>query len=70
MKPRWWKAAVVLASVVILVGTGYISWRHFGLHHFPERSCSPYCHLRISPAIPIRRGPGLCAVFFPISSSR
>src|SRR6266849_3309355 len=28
MKPRWWKAAVVLASVVILVGAGYISWRH------------------------------------------
>src|SRR5271168_408444 len=29
MKPHWWKAAVVLGSVVILVGTGYISWRHF-----------------------------------------
>jgi TolB-like protein/DNA-binding winged helix-turn-helix (wHTH) protein len=26
---RWWKAAVALASVVILVCTGYISWRHF-----------------------------------------
>jgi TolB-like protein/DNA-binding winged helix-turn-helix (wHTH) protein len=29
MKPHWWKAALVLASAVILVGTGYISWRHF-----------------------------------------
>jgi TolB-like protein/DNA-binding winged helix-turn-helix (wHTH) protein/Flp pilus assembly protein TadD len=29
MKPHWWKAAVVLASVVILVGAGYMSWRHF-----------------------------------------
>jgi DNA-binding winged helix-turn-helix (wHTH) protein len=29
MKPQWWKAAVALASVVILVGAGYISWRHF-----------------------------------------
>jgi TolB-like protein/DNA-binding winged helix-turn-helix (wHTH) protein len=25
----WWKAAVALASVVILAGAGYISWRHF-----------------------------------------
>jgi len=29
MKPNWSKAAVVLASVVILVGAGYLSWRHF-----------------------------------------
>ena len=29
MKPHWWKAALVLSSVVILVGAGYISWRHF-----------------------------------------
>jgi len=29
MKPHWWKAGLVLASAVILVGTGYISWRHF-----------------------------------------
>jgi len=29
MKPHSWKAAVVLASVVILAGAGYISWRHF-----------------------------------------
>src|ERR1700690_206110 len=29
VKPRWWKAAFVAASVVILVGAGYISWRHF-----------------------------------------
>src|SRR6266851_7655212 len=26
---HWWKAAVALASVVILVGAGYIYWRHF-----------------------------------------
>src|SRR5229473_8687874 len=26
---HWWKAAVALASVVILVGAGYITWRHF-----------------------------------------
>jgi hypothetical protein len=29
MKPHWWKAALVLTSVVILVGAGYISGRHF-----------------------------------------
>src|SRR6202051_3023990 len=29
MKLPWWKAAVALALVVILVGAGYISWRHF-----------------------------------------
>jgi TolB-like protein/DNA-binding winged helix-turn-helix (wHTH) protein/lipoprotein NlpI len=29
LKPRWRKAAVVLGSAVILVGGGYISWRHF-----------------------------------------
>jgi len=29
IKPRWRKAAVVLGSAVILVGGGYISWRHF-----------------------------------------
>src|SRR5882757_6411809 len=28
-KPRWWKTAVVLASVVISAGAGYMSWRHF-----------------------------------------
>jgi len=28
-KPRWSKAAVLLASAVILVGAGYMSWRHF-----------------------------------------
>ncbi|MGC1416429.1 MAG: tetratricopeptide repeat protein [Candidatus Acidiferrum sp.] len=26
---RWWKTALVLASAVILVGAGYMSWRHF-----------------------------------------
>ena len=29
VKPHWWKAAVLLASVVILAGSGYMSWRHF-----------------------------------------
>jgi len=29
VKPHWWKAALVLASAVILVTAGYISWRHF-----------------------------------------
>src|SRR6201993_455205 len=29
VKPHWWKAALLLASAVILVGAGYISWRHF-----------------------------------------
>src|SRR3954468_747873 len=27
MKLHWWKVAVVLATVVILVGAGYFSWR-------------------------------------------
>jgi TolB-like protein/DNA-binding winged helix-turn-helix (wHTH) protein/cytochrome c-type biogenesis protein CcmH/NrfG len=29
MKPHWWKSAIALASVVILAGVGYITWRHF-----------------------------------------
>src|SRR6266704_2209602 len=29
LKTHWWKAALVLMSAVILVGAGYISWRHF-----------------------------------------
>ena len=29
MRSPWWKTAVVLASVVILGGAGYTSWRHF-----------------------------------------
>jgi TolB-like protein/DNA-binding winged helix-turn-helix (wHTH) protein/Tfp pilus assembly protein PilF len=29
IKPRWWKTALVAVSAVILVGAGYISWRHF-----------------------------------------
>jgi TolB-like protein/DNA-binding winged helix-turn-helix (wHTH) protein/Tfp pilus assembly protein PilF len=28
INPHSWKAAIVLASVVIVVGAGYISWRH------------------------------------------
>src|SRR5260370_4266937 len=30
IKPRWWKAALVLASAVILLVVGYMYWRHFG----------------------------------------
>ena len=29
MRSPWWKTSVVLASVVILGGAGYTSWRHF-----------------------------------------
>jgi len=29
VRSHWWKAAVALMSVVILVGAGFISWRHF-----------------------------------------
>src|SRR5262249_15225097 len=36
-KPNSWKAALVLASAVILVTAGYISWRHFR-HTGPPRS--------------------------------
>ncbi len=36
-KPRWGKAAVVLASVVVLVGAGYISWLHFRSSAPPQR---------------------------------
>jgi TolB-like protein/DNA-binding winged helix-turn-helix (wHTH) protein/Flp pilus assembly protein TadD len=35
--PHWWKAAVALASVVILAGTGYISWRHFRPAPLPRK---------------------------------
>jgi TolB-like protein/DNA-binding winged helix-turn-helix (wHTH) protein len=37
MKPHWWNAAVALASVVILVGAGYISWRHFRSTPLPTK---------------------------------
>jgi TolB-like protein/DNA-binding winged helix-turn-helix (wHTH) protein len=37
MNLRWWKAAVVFASVVILVGAGYISWRHFRSAPLPKK---------------------------------
>jgi len=33
-----WKTAVALASVVILVGAGYISWRHFRSTPLPGRT--------------------------------
>ena len=35
--PHRWKAAVALASVVILAGVGYISWRHFRAPAPPRR---------------------------------
>jgi len=37
MKPHWWQAAFVLASAVILVGAGYISWRHFRSTPLPRK---------------------------------
>ena len=37
MNPHWWKAAVVLASVVSLVGAGYMSWRHFRSTPLPRK---------------------------------
>src|SRR5712672_2810029 len=36
-KPRWGKAAVVLASVVVLFGAGYISWLHFRSTPLPRK---------------------------------
>jgi TolB-like protein/DNA-binding winged helix-turn-helix (wHTH) protein/Flp pilus assembly protein TadD len=27
-KPRWWRAAIALTSVVLLIGAGYFSWSH------------------------------------------
>jgi len=38
VKPHWWKAAIVLASAVILVAASYISWRHFRPPTGPTRS--------------------------------
>src|ERR1700688_1815574 len=29
IKPDWWKTTLLVASAVILVAAGYISWRHF-----------------------------------------
>jgi TolB-like protein len=37
MKPHLWKAAVVVASVAILVGAGYISWRQFRSPPLPRK---------------------------------
>jgi TolB-like protein/DNA-binding winged helix-turn-helix (wHTH) protein len=37
MKPHWWQAAFVLASAVILVGAGYISWRHLRSTPLPRK---------------------------------
>ena len=36
--PRRWKAALALALVVILVGAGYISWRHFRSTLLPRKT--------------------------------
>src|SRR5712672_3168554 len=36
-KPRWGKAAVVLASVVVLFGAGYISWLYFRSTPLPRK---------------------------------
>jgi TolB-like protein/DNA-binding winged helix-turn-helix (wHTH) protein len=33
----WWKAVIVLASVVILAGAGYVSWRHFRSAQLPRK---------------------------------
>jgi TolB-like protein/DNA-binding winged helix-turn-helix (wHTH) protein/Tfp pilus assembly protein PilF len=37
IRSHWWKAAVVLASVVILLGAGFISWRHFRSPALPRK---------------------------------
>jgi TolB-like protein/DNA-binding winged helix-turn-helix (wHTH) protein len=34
---HWWKAAVALASIVILAGGAYISWRHFRAAPLPGK---------------------------------
>jgi TolB-like protein/DNA-binding winged helix-turn-helix (wHTH) protein len=41
MKPHSWKSRLALASVVILVGAGYLSWRHF-------RSTAPPRKIRLA----------------------
>jgi TolB-like protein len=43
---HWWKAAVALASVVISVGAGLVSWRHF---RAPEPSRSNKIMLAVLP---------------------
>jgi len=47
--PHWWKAALVLASAVILVGAGYMSWRHLLPHLQPKISGYPTVVLIHSP---------------------
>jgi TolB-like protein/DNA-binding winged helix-turn-helix (wHTH) protein/Flp pilus assembly protein TadD len=37
MNPRWRRATAVLASVVILAGTGFMSWRHFRSTPLPRK---------------------------------
>ena len=49
---HWWKAAVALAFVVILVGAGYISWRHFRSTAAPRRvmlAVLPFANLTGDP---------------------
>lgn len=58
MKPHSWKAAVVLASAVVLVGAGYISWRHFRAAALPRKimlGVLPFENL-ICPADKIKAG--------------
>jgi len=38
INPRSWKAALVLVAVVILVGAGYIFWRHFRSTPLPRKT--------------------------------
>jgi len=54
--PHPWKAALVLASAVILAGAGYISWRHSRAPGPPRSNKIMLAVLpfEISPAIPIR----------------
>jgi TolB-like protein/DNA-binding winged helix-turn-helix (wHTH) protein len=35
--PHWWKVAALLTSFVVLVGAGYVSWRHFGAAPLPGK---------------------------------
>ena len=44
IKPGWWKTALLVASAVILVAVGYISWQHF-------RSTAPLTSEKIMLAV-------------------
>src|SRR5579859_2033393 len=54
MRSPWWKTAVVLASVVILGGAGYTSWRHFRTINPPKSekimlAVLPFENLTVGP---------------------